>query len=121
MPLRQANGIAMRFEVQGQGRPLLLLHGLGSCLEDWTPVVPLLTPHFQVVTCDLRGHGQSDKPPPPYSIALMATDVAALLDDLNLGPVDVAGFSLGGMVAWQLALDRPDSMRRLVVVNALAD
>ena len=77
-----------------------------------------LAREFQVVTCDLRGHGRSDKPPGPYSPGLFAADVASLLRALEVGPVHVVGLSLGGAVAFQLALDAPSLVRSLVIVNS---
>ena len=77
--------------------------------------------HFQVINMDLRGHGQSGKPPGPYSVPLFAKDAAQLLKALGSGPANILGISLGGMVALQLAVDYPDLCKSLVVVNSTPD
>ena len=69
----------------------------------------------------MRGHGRSDKPPGSYSIPLFARDVAGLIEGLGIAPAHVVGISLGGMIALQLAADRPDLVRSLVVVNSSPD
>jgi 3-oxoadipate enol-lactonase len=110
--------IELHCEQQGSGQPLLLIHGLGSSGLDWE----LQAAHFRsfrrVITIDLRGHGQSSRPQGPYSIGLFARDVAAALHELGIDEVDVVGVSLGGMVAFQLAVDAPRLVRSLVIVNS---
>jgi len=96
----------------------VFIHGLGSGARDWEYQVPVFCEKYQVVTFDLRGHGQSAKPPGPYSISLFAADTAGLIEGLGLGPAHIVGISLGGMVALQLAVSTPDLVRSLTVVNA---
>jgi len=120
MPFLTANNIRLYYESTGQGEPLLLLHGLGSSAADWLLQVPAFSPHYRVITLDGRGHGQSDKPPGPYSIQLFAQDIAALLDRLTIPSAHVLGLSLGGCVAQQLALDYPDIVKSLVLVNTFS-
>jgi 3-oxoadipate enol-lactonase len=115
MPKIEANGIQINYEIQGKGQPLVLIAGLGYGLWQWHKVVPGLAQHFQVVTFDNRGAGQSDKPDGPYSAALLAEDTAALIENLNLAPAIVLGHSMGGFVAQQLALTRPDLIKTLVL------
>jgi 3-oxoadipate enol-lactonase len=118
MPTLQANDITLYYEEHGDGAPVVFLHGLGSSVRDWEHQVPVLAKEFQVLTCDLRGHGRSDRPPGPYSPGLFAADVASLLRALDVGSVHVVGLSLGGAVALQLALDAPSLVRSLVIVNS---
>jgi 3-oxoadipate enol-lactonase len=118
MPTIRVNEIALHHEIHGSGTPVLLLHGLGSSARDWEHQVPVLAREFQVLTCDLRGHGRSDRPPGPYSPGLFAADVASLLRAVEVSPVHVVGLSLGGAVAFQLALDAPSLVRSLVIVNS---
>ena len=99
------------------GAPLVLLHGLGSSRNDWALQLPAFVPQFRTIAVDLRGHGQSPKPPGPYRIAQFAADVALLLMRLDARPAHVVGLSLGGAVAQQLALDFPELVRSLVLVN----
>lgn len=118
MPRIETNGIHLYYEVQGTGTPLLFIHGLGSSTEDWEPQVREFSRSHRVLTCDLRGHGRSDKPPGPYSIPMFAADVAELLQALRCVPAHIVGLSLGGCVAMQLALDFPGLARALVIVNS---
>ena len=100
---------------------MLLIHGLGSSGRDWEPQISHLTRHFQVITVYLRGHGRSGKPPGPYTMSIFAEDVAGLLEELDACPAHILGISLGGMVAFQLVLDRPDLVRKMVVVNSVPE
>jgi pimeloyl-ACP methyl ester carboxylesterase len=90
---------------RGQGEPLVLLHGLGLSRPSWDPVIDLLAPYFDVVAVDLPGHGQSPRQPDraSYTPADLAGAVAELLDQLGLATVHLAGNSLGGWVALELA------------------
>ncbi len=106
------------YEIHGGGDPLILIHGLGSSTRDWELQVPAFAKHFQVITLDLRGHGKSPKLPGPYSMALFAEDTARLIKELVDEPAHILGISLGGMVAFQLALDYPDMVRSLIIVNS---
>jgi 3-oxoadipate enol-lactonase len=118
MPDLEINGVRLYYQRSGRGEPLLLLHGLGSSVLDWERQVDVFSTGFEVITLDLRGHGRSGKPPGPYSLALFAADVNELVQTLRLGPVHVLGLSMGGMVAFQWALDYPQSARSLIIVNS---
>jgi len=108
----------------GRGTPLLLLHPNGFNAGFFDPVARKLAAggQFRPVGIDLRGHGASDKPPPPgpYRYELMAADVAAILDALGLADVVVAGGSLGGGVAIHLDRLRPGLLRKLMLCEAIA-
>jgi pimeloyl-ACP methyl ester carboxylesterase len=99
---------------------VLLLHGLGSCGEDWGLQVPALRANYSLVLPDLRGQGRTPMPPGWPSIADLAADVRTLLDDLGLASVHVVGLSLGGAVALQLAADDSRRVRSLTAVNTFA-
>ena len=118
MAILNKEPIDLYYEIHGQGDPLLLIHGLGSSSQDWELQITRFVNHFQVITVDLRGHGKSPKPPGPYSMPLFAEDVAGLLGNLGHSSVHMLGISLGGMVAFQLALDYPELVQSLVVVNS---
>lgn len=105
-------------EMAGSGEPLLFIHGLGSCGEDWQPQIDCFRDRYRTIACDLRGHGRSSKPRGPYSIEGFASDLASMLRELRVGPTHVVGISLGGMVAFQLAVDAPELVRSLVIVNS---
>lgn len=114
------NTVDLAHSEAGQGDPVVLIHGLGGSRNDWELQWPALTPHFRVIAPDLRGHGLSPRPEGPYRIGLFAADVAMLLRRIDARPAHVVGLSLGGAVAQQLALDSPELVRRLVLVNTAA-
>lgn len=118
MPKIQSNHINLYYEVHGVGQPLLFIHGLGSSTRDWELQVPEFSKTYQVITFDLRGHGKSDKPAEPYSISMFASDTAGLLKALGVESAHVVGLSLGGGVAFQLAIDSPALVRTMVIVNS---
>lgn len=121
MPSLQLENLSLYFEDTGKGDPVLLLHGLGSSGRDFELVAPELSAHYRVLVPDVRGHGRSDKPAGPYGVPLFAKDIAAFCDKLGLGKVDVVGLSMGGMIAFELAVQRPDLIRSLVIVNSGPD
>jgi len=121
MPEAIANQTSIHYEIIGSGPPLLLLHGLGSSGRDWEKQIDRFSDDYTVITIDFRGHGQSEKPPGPYSVQVFADDVAEVLKEVDLAPVAVVGLSLGGMVGFQLAADHPELVAELVIVNALPE
>jgi pimeloyl-ACP methyl ester carboxylesterase len=118
MPTLQTNGIELYYEAAGEGEPLVLLHGLGSRSEDWQLQVPDFARRYRVITADMRGHGRTSKPPGPYSVPMMAADVTGLLDALDVDAAHLVGLSMGGMIAFQFGVDRPERVRSLVIVNS---
>ncbi|MGI9274004.1 MAG: alpha/beta fold hydrolase [Endozoicomonas sp.] len=118
MAFCNVNGINLCYTDRGSGEPLVLLHGLGSCLGDWNEQVNDLSRHYRVIAVDLRGHGWSDKPESSYSVVLYARDVCCLLDCLGIDTAHIVGFSMGGMTAFQLAVDNPERLKSLVVINS---
>jgi len=109
--------VQIAYEVTGDGPPLVLISGVGYGGWFWHKIVPPLAEHFQVITFDNRGAGESDKPPGPYTTAMMAADTAGLLDALGVQKACVLGHSLGGFIAQELALARPDLVERLVLAS----
>ncbi len=103
------------WESTGSGPPVLLIHGLGLSGGAWWRTVDALSPELRVVTFDHRGVGRSNSQQPAYTTEAMADDAVAVLDELGLASVHVYGFSLGGMVAQQLALRHPRRVRSLVL------
>ena len=118
MPKLHTRDIDVYYEITGEGEPLLLIHGLGSGMQTWQMQVPVLSKYYKVVTFDLRGHGRSGKPLERYNISMFAADTAGLMKSLGISSAHVVGFSLGGMVGFQLCLDAPDMVKSLVVVNS---
>lgn len=118
MPKLQLKDINLYYEICGEGEPLLLLHGLGSSSRDWELQVDYFSRQFKVIAIDLRGHGKSEKSRGPYSITLFAHDTARLLNELKSSPAHVLGISLGGMVAFQMAISFPEVVKSLIIVNS---
>ncbi|HUS24142.1 MAG TPA: alpha/beta fold hydrolase [Candidatus Binatia bacterium] len=111
-------GVRLYYREAGRGTPLVLLHGLGSSSEDWENQIPAFARHFRVIAPDLRGHGASDRSG-DYGVERFARDTWALLDHLGVAQPLLLGYSMGGAVAMQMALDRPGRVPRLVLANTL--
>ncbi|MBQ2261658.1 MAG: alpha/beta hydrolase [Loktanella sp.] len=106
----------------GQGTPLILLHGYPQNHHCWEKVAPAFAAHFDVIIPDLRGYGDSDAPADDadhstYSKRQMAADIAALMDALGLDRAHILGHDRGGRVAYRFALDHPDRIIRLGIIE----
>ncbi|SCL23911.1 Pimeloyl-ACP methyl ester carboxylesterase [Micromonospora pallida] len=113
------NGRRVRYRVDGDGPPVLLLHGLGRSLEDWTEQHDLLRDRFRVYSLDLPGSGRSAPLDVPHTLPALADAVARFCDEVGItAPAHVAGNSLGGAVAMQLAVRHPARVASLVLVNS---
>ncbi len=110
--------VALHYELEGEGDPVLLVHGVGSRSDDWTLAGRVLARRFKVIRCDLRGHGQSPAPPGDWTIRDFSNDICRLLDTLDIEKTSLAGFSLGGLIAQRFALDHPDRLDRLSLICA---
>jgi pimeloyl-ACP methyl ester carboxylesterase len=120
MPIARIRDLDVYYEITApeRGNPVLCIHGLGSSTQDWTPQLAALSREHTVITYDVRGHGQSGKPRGRYSVRQFAEDAAALIQHLEPGPVSIMGISMGGMIAFQLAIDFPHLVKSLVIVNS---
>jgi len=107
--------------VTGTGAPLVLIHGVGLDLEIWEPLVPLLQRHRRLIRYDMRGHGLSAKPPGPYRLDDFVDQLDRLATALELAQFDLAGFSMGGMVAEAFAARFPERVRRLALLHTVHD
>jgi pimeloyl-ACP methyl ester carboxylesterase len=112
------NGVDLYVERHGSGRPLILLHGGLMTGEMFATSLPELAEHHEVILVDLQGHGRTADVDRPLDVALMADDIAALIDHLGLDQPDVVGFSLGGGVAWHVGFKYPEKIRKLVTASA---
>ncbi|MBU0704005.1 MAG: alpha/beta hydrolase [Chloroflexi bacterium] len=115
MPRVHANDIDLYYEITGSGAPLVLISGLGYGLWMWGKMIPGLAERFRVIAFDNRGAGQTGKPDGPYDVQMMADDTAGLMDALEVESADVMGHSMGGFIAQQLALNRPDLVGKLIL------
>jgi len=112
------NGLKMYYEITGTGQPLILLHGGFGNTEMFMPAREALSKNYKVIAVDLQGHGRTadiDRPIVPDS---MANDIAALINQLNLGKTNIAGYSLGGMVALRLAIQHPELLQNVVLISS---
>jgi haloacetate dehalogenase len=117
-----ANGIDVRCVIGGNGPPLLLLHGHPQTHVIWHKVADRLAKHFTVVASDLRGYGDSGKPPGAadhgnYSKRVMAADQVALMQALGFERFTVIGHDRGGRVAYRMALDHPERVEKLITLD----
>ena len=113
------NGLDMYYEITGSGQPLVLLHGGLGSVEMFAALAPALAQTRQVIAIDLQGHGRTAITDRPMTFEAMADDVAALVEELELGQVDILGYSLGGGVALQTAIRHPEVVRKLVLVSTV--
>jgi len=118
MPELQLNNIKLYYEIEGAGEPVLFLHGLGSSSASWELQKEAFASRYRLIVPDIRGHGRSDKPPGPYSMALFGADIVGLMDALEIPAAHVVGLSLGGMIGFQMAVDNPGRLLSLVAVNS---
>ena len=118
MPTFNNGDINLYYELMGEGDCLLLIHGLGSSTRDWEMQVPYFANKYRILTVDVRGHGRSDKPPGPYSVKQFADDIDVLLRGLAVPAAHIVGVSMGGMIAFQLAVDHPELVKSMVIVNS---
>src|SRR5437899_9719836 len=115
----RVNGIELGYQVEGKGDPLILLHGGFGSVEMFGPNVELLAARRQVIGVDLQSHGRSPAVDRPMRFETMADDIAALIRSLGLERAAIMGFSLGGGVALQTAIQHPDVVERLVLVSTV--
>lgn len=111
----QANGLNIYYEEYGNGQPLILLHGGTDTSQMWQPFLATFVPHFRVIAPDSRAHGRTDNPNGELSYRLMADDVVALIQALNLTQPLVFGYSDGGQIALEIGMRYPHLTAALVV------
>jgi len=118
MPQVQASGLAINYEEQGSGEPLLLIPYLAADNASFAFQLPAYSEHFRCIAVDLPGSGESDKPPGPYSMEGYADQVAGFLDAIGVERAHVAGVSAGASVATQLAARHPARVQSLSLHSA---
>ena len=112
------NGINIHYVVQGQGAPVILLHGWPEFWYSWREQIPVLSERFQVIVPDMRGFGYSDKPPRGYNTRSAASDIYELARSLGHEQVSIVAHDIGVRVAFRFALDHEEAVQRLVFLDS---
>jgi pimeloyl-ACP methyl ester carboxylesterase len=113
------NGIKVYYEVYGEGKPLVLLHGAFYTIEmNWGQLIPELSKTRKIIAIELQGHGHTPYSDRKFDIATLASDVEGVMNYLKVDSADVAGYSMGGSIAYQLAVKSPKRVRKLVIISS---
>lgn len=113
------NGIKVYFEVYGEGKPIILLHGAFYTIDlNWRELIPDLSKTRKVIALEMQGHGHSPFSDRKMSMNTLASDVEKLMDYLKIDSADVVGYSMGGSVAYQFAVQSPKRLRKLVIISS---
>ena len=121
MPKAFMNGIDLYYQIQGTGSPIILVHALGMDHSMWDLQVEGFSSGYQVITYDLRGHGESSSPDHPYSIDLFADDLDQFLHFLGLRKAVLLGLSLGGRILIRFALKYPKEVQAMILADAQSE
>ena len=111
---------SIAYRTDGEGEPLVLVHGVGGDSGNWDGVVAALPSRFRCIRLDLSGHGRSSLITAPCSVQDLARDVTDVMDALGVRAAAIAGFSLGGLIAQAIALDSPARVTKIVLVATVA-
>jgi pimeloyl-ACP methyl ester carboxylesterase len=113
------NGIKVYYEVYGKGQPIILLHGAFYTVSmNWGQLIPELSKTRKVIAIEMQGHGHSPYSDRKLDIVTLASDVEKVMDYLKIDRADVAGYSMGGSVAYQFAVQSPKRLRKLVIISS---
>ena len=113
------NGLKMYYEIHGEGKPLLLIHGGGSTIQTtFGKILPILAKQFKIIAVELQAHGNTNDRTGPETFEQDADDVASLLNYLKIDKTDILGFSNGGNTAMQVSVRHPELVNKLIIVSA---
>jgi pimeloyl-ACP methyl ester carboxylesterase len=113
------NGIRIYYEVYGEGKPIVLLHGAFYTIDmNWGQLIPELSKTRKVIAIEMQGHGHTPFSDRKLSITTLASDVTGIMDYLKIDSADVVGYSMGGSVAYQFAVQNPKRLRKLVIISS---
>ena len=115
----EVKSIKLCYDIHGDGYPVILLHGYSDRKEHWRAQVGALSKYFKVIRLDNRGAGKSDRPEGEYSMEVYASDIAGLMDNLEIGRAHIVGHSMGGMIAQNFAISYPKKVNKLILLNTL--
>src|SRR2546429_8495697 len=119
MTYASVNGLELYYEIHGSGKPLVLLPGGLMTIDlNFGPLLKQLAATRQVIAVELQGHGHTADTDRPMTIGALASDVVALLDQLGIDQADLFGFSLGGLVAFGVAVGAPDRVGKMIAASA---
>ncbi|MBW1709906.1 MAG: alpha/beta hydrolase [Deltaproteobacteria bacterium] len=119
MKKARGEGVEIQLAIwEGEGKPILCIHGLTANSRCWEALAGTLAPKYRVLAMDLRGRGLSEKPPSGYSVARHAKDVLAVIDDLKLEQAVIMGHSLGAIIAMAFGAEYPERVDRLILIDA---
>ncbi len=113
-----ANDVELHYQIHGEGTPLILLHGGLGHSGNWSAQLPVLSKQYKVITVDSRGHGRSTMTERQISYALMASDVVALMDYLQIERAHIVGWSDGGNIGLYLSIHYPERLLKVVAAGA---
>lgn len=114
------NSIRICYQIQGEGYPVVLIHGFGSKKESFMAQIPALSREFRVISFDNRGSGKSSRPNIPYTMEMFVDDIRNLMNYLKIKNAHLIGLSLGGMISLNYILKYPDTVNKLVLINTLS-
>ena len=113
------NGIKVYYEVYGDGRPIVLIHGAFYTIQmNWGQLIPELSKTRKVIAIEMQGHGHTPYSDRKLDLATLASDVVAVMNYLKVDSADVAGYSMGGSVAYQVAIQNPKRVKKLVIISS---
>ncbi|MGC5745685.1 alpha/beta fold hydrolase [Chryseobacterium sp. NFX27] len=113
------NGLKVYYEAYGEGKPLVLLHGAFMTIDmNWGQLIPELAKNRKVIAIELQGHGHTPFSERKLEYTTLAGDVKGVLDHLKIDKADIAGYSFGGAVAYQFAIQSPERLNKLVIISA---
>lgn len=118
----EVNGIKICYEVHGEGKPVILIHGFGSTKDEWKLAqVGPLSEKFKVIIMDNRGAGKSDHPDEPYLMEIFANDINSLMKYLKIEKAHIIGLSLGGMIVQTFAINYHEKVEKLILISTTPD
>jgi len=113
------NGIKVYYEVYGEGKPIILLHGAFYTISlNWGQLIPELSKTRKVIAIEMQGHGHTPYSDRKLDSKTLASDVAGVMDYLKIDSADIAGYSMGGSIAYQFAVQSPKRLRKLIIISS---
>ena len=113
------NGIKVYYEVYGEGRPVVLIHGAFYTIDlNWGQLIPELSKTRKVIALEMQGHGHTPYSERKMTFPILASDVKGVMDYLKIDSADIVGYSMGGSIAYEFAIQNPARVRKLVIISS---